>query len=137
MKNIKKLITSITLGLLVVAGIGTTVKVANAASDQMNISDKDSFVIEMFDNDFSKALAMTPAEWTQHLMDKGIISKDEGKIELDYYNSTDDAEKQRLYEKLVDLKLSKRHITGEEAKYLKGLRHDDKSESFDMELMFE
>lgn len=137
MKNIKKLITSITLGLLVIAGISTTVKVVSAASDQMNFSNEDAFEIEMFDVDFSKASTMTSAEWTQYLMDEGAISRDEGEIELAYHNSTDDAEKQRLYEKSIDLQFSKGYITEEDAKYLKGLRHDDELENFDMELMFE
>lgn len=137
MKNIKKLITSITLGLLVIAGVGTTVKVVSAASDQMSFFNEDDFEIEMFDVDFSNASTMTPAEWTQYLMDEGAISKDEGEIELAYHNSTDDAEKQRLYEKSIDLQLSKGYMTEEEAKYEKSLRHDDDSENFDMEIIFE
>lgn len=137
MKNIKKLITSITLGLLVIAGIGTTVKVVNAASDQMGFFNEGDFGIEMFDVDFSKASTMNSAEWTQYLIDEGAISKDEGEIELAYHNSNNDAEKQRLYEKLIDLQFSKGYITEEEAKYSKSLRHDDDLKNLDMEVIFE
>lgn len=136
MKNIKKLVTSITLGLLVVAGVCTTITIVNASSNQMNSNNNKYLNTEIFNIDFNKASNMNMTEWTQYLMNQGIITQEEGIIELAYYNSTNDAEKQKLYENLVDVQLKNGDLTQEEADSLKKLRHDDDSE-YDTDLMFQ
>lgn len=116
-EKIKKLVAGITLGLMVVAGVGVGGQAVKAIDDS---------TVEVT-RDFQEG-DVTYEENTidliNALVESGILTREEADVEIAFYEATTHEDKQKAYDGIIDYQVKIGDITEETGKKLKEAGYD-------------
>ncbi len=116
-EKIKKLVAGITLGLMVVVGVGVGGQAVKAIDDS---------TVEVT-RDFQEedvTYEENTIDLIKALVENGVMSKEEGDLEIAFYSAQTHEEKQNAYDELIDYQVKIGDITEETGNKLKEAGYD-------------